>query len=117
MIGLLTALELSADWRLATLSAPEEQEIAGQEGRILRFIDKLGNIKVKLEQSTVSYILRQAQENITRPGNRIPCQWTGYSFRVGAAVDLVESGYTIEQVMRKGDWKSVQAGLRYVMAD
>ena len=36
---------------------------------------------------------------------------------VGAAVDLVESGYTIEQVMRKGDWKSVQAGLRYVMAE
>ena len=34
-----------------------------------------------------------------------------------AAVDLVESGYTIEQVMRKGDWKSVQAGLRYVMAE
>jgi hypothetical protein len=36
---------------------------------------------------------------------------------VGAAVDLVESGYTIEQVMRKGDWKSVEAGLRYVMAE
>ena len=37
--------------------------------------------------------------------------------RVGDAVDLVESGYTIEQVMRKGDWKSAQAGLRYVMAE
>jgi hypothetical protein len=41
----------------------------------------------------------------------------GHFFRVSAAVDLVESGYTIEQVMRKGDWKSVQAGLRYVMAE
>jgi hypothetical protein len=28
---------------------------------------------------------------------------------------LIESD-EIEQVMRKGDWKSVQAGLRYVMA-
>ena len=37
------------------------------------------------------------------------------SFRVGAAVDLVESGYSIEQVMRKGDWKSAQASIRYVM--
>ena len=27
------------------------------------------------------------------------------------------SGYTIEQVMRKGDRKSAQAGLRYVMAE
>jgi hypothetical protein len=27
----------------------------------------------------------------------------------------VESGYSIEQVMRKGDWKSAQASIRYVM--
>jgi len=91
------------------------QEIVGQEGRILRSIDKHGNIGNKLEPSAISYILRQAQENITLPGNKKPRQWTGHSFRVGAAVDLVESGYTIEQVMRKGDWKSAQASIRYVM--
>ena len=93
------------------------QEVVDQEGRILRSIDKHGNIGNKLEPSAISYILRQAQENITLPGNKKPRQWTGHSFRVGAAVDLVESGYTIEQVIRKGDWKSVQAGLRYVMAE
>ena len=93
------------------------QKVVGQEGRILRSIDKHGNIGVKLEPSAISYILRQAQENITLPGNKKPRQWTGHSFRVGAAVDLVESGYSIEQVMRKGDWKSAQAGLRYVMAE
>ena len=93
------------------------QEVVGQEGRILRSIDKHGNIGNKLEPSAISYILRQAQENITLPENKKPRQWTGHSFRVGAAVDLVESGYTIEQVMRKGDWKSVQAGFRYVIAD
>ena len=37
------------------------------------------------------------------------------SVEVLAAVDLVESGYSIEQVMRKGDWKSSQASIRYVM--
>jgi site-specific recombinase XerD len=93
------------------------QEVVGQAGRILRSIDKHGNIGSKLEPSAISYILRQAQENITLPGNKKPRQWTGHSFRVGAAVDLVESGYTIEQVMRKGDWKSAQAGLRYVMTE
>lgn len=46
-----------------------------------------------------------------------PRQWMRHSFRAGAAVDLVESGYSIEQVMRKGDWKSFQAELRYLMAD
>ena len=57
------------------------------------------------------------QANITLPGNKKPRQWTGHSLRVGAAVDLVESGYTIEQVMRRGDWRSAQAGLRYLVAE
>jgi DNA-binding TFAR19-related protein (PDSD5 family) len=82
LIGLLTALALSADWQRATLLAPEEllkiiktrQEVAGQEERILRSIDKHGNIGIKLEPSALSYILRQAQENITRPGNKKPRQ-------------------------------------------
>ena len=91
--------------------------LVDEEGKILRSIDRYGNIGKKLEPSAISYILRQVQANITLPGNKKPRQWTGHSFRVGAAVDLVESGYTIEQVMRKGDWKSVQAGLRYVMAE
>ena len=108
LIGISKNLsELIAKWR----------DIVGQEGKILRSVDKHGNIGEKLEPSAISYILRQVQANITLPGNKKPRQWTGHSFRVGAAVDLVESGYTIEQVMRKGDWKSVQAGLRYVMAE
>ena len=108
LIGITKDLEeLIAQW----------EEIVGQEGKILRSIDRHGNIGEKLEPSATSYILRQVQANITLPDNEKPRQWTGHSFRVGAAVDLVESGYTIEQVMRKGDWKSVQAGLRYVMAE
>ena len=99
--------ELIATWR----------DIVGPEGKILRSVDRHGNIGEKLEPSAISYILCQVQANITLPGNKKPRQWTGHSFRVGAAVDLVESGYTIEQVMRRGDWKSVQAGLRYVMAE
>ena len=106
LIGISKDLEeLIATWR----------DIVGPNGKILRSVDRHGNIGEKLEPSAVSYILRQVQENITLPGNKKPRQWTGHSFRVGAAVDLVESGYTIEQVMRKGDWKSAQASIRYVM--
>ena len=108
LIGISKDLEgLIAKWR----------NLVGSEGKILRSVDRHGNIGEKLEPSAVSYILRQVQANITLPGNKKPRQWTGHSFRVGAAVDLVESGYTIEQVMRRGDWKSAQAGLRYVMAE
>ena len=74
--------ELIKDWRA----------LVGEEGKILRSIDKYGNIGKKLEPSAVSYILRQIQTNITQPSNKKPRQWTGHSFRVGAAVDLVESG-------------------------
>ena len=108
LIGISKDLEeLIAIWR----------DIVGPKGKILRSVDRHGNIGEKLEPSAVSYILRQVQATITLPGNKKPRQWTGHSFRVGAAVDLVESGYTIEQVMQKGDWKSAQAGLRYVMAE
>ncbi|MDA8654341.1 tyrosine-type recombinase/integrase [Alphaproteobacteria bacterium] len=106
LIGISEGLDaLIATWR----------DLVGPKGKILRSIDKYGNIGERLEPSAISYILRQVQANITLPENKKPRQWTGHSFRVGAAIDLVESGYTIEQVMRKGDWKSAQASIRYVM--
>ena len=80
-------------------------------------MDRHGNIGEKLEPSAIGYILRNIQASLTLPENKKPRQWTGHSFRVGAAVDLVERGYTIEQVMRKGDWKSVRSSLRYLMAE
>ena len=108
LIGISKDLERLIDkWR----------DIVGPERKILRSVDRYGNISEKLEPSAVSYILRQIQANITQPSNKKTRQWTGHSFRVGAAVDLVESGYTIEQVMRKSGWKSAQAGLRYVMGE
>ena len=64
-------------------------EIVEQKGKILRSVDRHGNIGEKLEPSAVSYILRQVQATITLPGNKKPRQWTGHSFRVGAVVDLV----------------------------
>lgn len=99
--------ELLASWR----------DIVEPEGEILRSVDKHGNISEKLEPSAINYILSQVQADITLSGTKKPRQRTGHSFRVGAAVDPVESGYTIEQVMREGDRKSAQAGLRCLMAE
>ena len=95
----------------------KRQELVGPEGKILSSVDRPRNIGEKLEPSAVSYILRQVQANITLPGNKKPHQWTEHSFPVGAAVDLVKSSHTIEQVMRMGNWKSALAGPRYVMAE
>lgn len=46
------------------------RDIVGEEARILRYVDRHGNIGEKLEPSAVSYILRQVQANITLPGNK-----------------------------------------------
>ena len=48
------------------------RDIIGPEGKILRSVDRHGNIGEKLEPSAVSYILRQVQANITLPGNKKP---------------------------------------------
>ena len=65
----------------------------------------------KLEPSAIIYFFaaNPTQQQKTR-------QRTGLTFCIGAAVELVERGYTIQQVMRKGEWKSAKVSLRFVMA-
>lgn len=52
-------------------------EIVGPNGKILRSVDRHGNIGEKLEPSAISFILRQVQANITLPDNKKTRQWTG----------------------------------------
>ena len=58
-------------------------DIIGQEGKILRSVDRHGNIGEKLEPSAISYILRQVQANITLPKNKNPA--SGWGIRFGWA--------------------------------
>jgi hypothetical protein len=118
----LGPVDFSAFSLLACRRARLIQHLLLAMGRLINSQPLLGELALwdpclSLEPLAVSYILRQIQTNISLPRNKKPRQWTGHLFRVGAAVDLVESGYTIEQVMRKSDWKSLQLGLRYVMAE
>jgi hypothetical protein len=71
LIGISKDLEgLIAKW----------QNLVGSEGKILRSVDRHGNIGEKLEPSAISYILRQVQANITFPAIKNPASGRGIRF-------------------------------------
>ena len=39
---------------------------------------------------------------------------SGHSFRVGAAVDLLDKGFPLERIMLRDGWKSENTALRYL---
>ena len=39
---------------------------------------------------------------------------SGHSFRVGAALDLLDKGVPLERIMLRGGWKSENTALRYL---
>jgi integrase len=39
---------------------------------------------------------------------------SGHSFRVGAALDLLERGVSLERIMLRGGWKSDSSAMRYL---
>ncbi|EPL8679428.1 tyrosine-type recombinase/integrase [Klebsiella michiganensis] len=40
--------------------------------------------------------------------------WTGHSARVGAALDMSESGVPLSEIMREGGWKKAETLMRYL---
>jgi integrase len=39
---------------------------------------------------------------------------SGHSFRVGAALDMLERGVPLEKIMLRGGWKSESTAMRYL---
>ena len=64
--------------------------IVGDEGYILRSINKHGHIGDSLNPASISTILKTLQEGLKSGTNQQPL--SGHSFRVGAALDLLEQG-------------------------
>ena len=62
---------------------------------------------------TVRRLVKETAERAGLPKN-IVTQFSGHSFRVGAAQDLLRAGYDGIAIMRAGGWKSSQTVLRYL---
>ena len=82
------------------------------DGAILRSVDRHGNVGPQLRPGSVCTILNRLLTATSLPNHET--KFSGHSFRVGAAIDLVESGASLENIMLRGGWRSNDSALNYL---
>ena len=88
------------------------KKIVGDEGYILRSINKHGHIGDSLNPASISTILKTLQKGLKSESNQQPL--SGHSFRVGAALDLLEQGEPLEKIMLRGGWQTDSTAMKYL---
>ena len=89
-------------------------ERIGRQGYILRNLHSHNaGVGHKLSPGSINQILVKLQN---RAGLTLERNLSGHSFRVGAAVDMLLAGETMERIMLKGGWKSESTVMRYLRA-
>ena len=86
--------------------------IVGDEGYILRSINRHGHIGNNLNPASISTILKTLQEELKAGTNEQSL--SGHSFRVGAALDLLEQGEPLEKIMLRGGWQTDSTAMKYL---
>jgi site-specific recombinase XerD len=88
-------------------------EVTGGTGYLLRRVYRKGEIGVDLHPGGINRRLRelQAEAGLDLGGNL-----SGHSFRVGAALDLLEQGETLEKIMLRGGWQAESTVIQYLRA-
>ena len=85
---------------------------ANIEGAILRSVDRHGNVGPQLRPGSVGTILNRLLATASLTDHET--KFSGHSFRVGAAIDLVESGASLETIMLRGGWRSNDSAMNYL---
>jgi len=77
----------------------------------LRSFKKDLSVNESLNPASLNQILKSLQKraNLNSIG-----ELSGHSFRVGAALDLLERGISLERIMLRGGWKSDSSAMRYL---
>ena len=86
-------------------------KIKQTDGYILRSFKRNLNVRESLDPATLNKILKilQRKAKLHNVG-----ELSGHSFRVGAAVDMLDKGVPFERIMLRGGWKSENTALRYL---
>jgi len=86
-------------------------KINQDKGFILRSFKKDLSVNESLNPASLNHILKSLQKraNLNSIG-----ELSGHSFRVGAALDLLERGVSLERIMLRGGWKSDSSAMRYL---
>ena len=88
------------------------KEIVASENYILRSINRYEHIGNNLNPASVSIILKGLQSNLDIASTQQSL--SGHSFRVGAALDLLVQGESIEKIMLKGGWQTESTAMKYL---
>lgn len=88
-------------------------EEVGNTGYLLRRMYRTREVGRELNPSAISRRLRELQE---RAGLDLGGWLSGHSFRVGAALDLLEDGETLEKIMLRGGWQAESTVVKYLRA-
>ena len=73
------------------------RNVINDEGYILRSISRHGHIGENLHPASISTLLKALQKDLKMDSDEQPL--SGHSFRVGAALDLLEQGEPLEKIM------------------
>ena len=82
------------------------------EGYILRSISRHGHIRKNLHPASISTLLKALQKDLNMDSDEQPL--SGHSFRVGAALDLLEQGEPLERIMLRGGWQTESTAMSYL---
>ena len=82
------------------------------EGYILRSISRHGHFGINLHPASIGTILKALQKVLKMDSDEQPL--SGHSFRVGAALDLLEQGEGIEKIMLRGGWQTDSTAMSYL---
>jgi integrase len=88
------------------------RSLVSDEGYILRSINRHGHIGNNLHPASISTILKALQKDLRMDSDEQPL--SGHSFRVGAALDLLEQGEPLEKIMLRGGWQSDSTAMKYL---
>ena len=88
------------------------KRIVSDESYILRSISRHGYIGKNLNPASISTILKALQKDLHIDFDEQPL--SGHSFRVGAALDLLEQGEPLERIMLRGGWQTDSTAMSYL---
>ena len=88
------------------------RRVINEEGYILRSVNRHGHIAGSLHPASLSSILKALQKDLQVPSDEQPL--SGHSFRVGAALDLLEQGEPLERIMLRGGWQTDSTAMSYL---
>ena len=88
------------------------RSMISDEGYILRSINRHGHFGNSLNPASISTILKTLQGKLPAGSNQQPL--SGHSFRVGAALDLLEQGEPLERIILRGGWQTDSTAMKYL---